>query len=110
MEGLNIGIYDTDHQIPVGLRGFFVPTVGPDRIVDLDYTVSGWQALGECRKTDTETFYPEKGRSTREAKAVCVNCQVRAECLKYALDNDERFGVWGGLSERERRKLKKSLN
>ncbi len=45
--------------------------------------------------------------ATREAKRVCVGCEVRSECLEYALENDERFGIWGGLSERERRKLKK---
>ena len=49
---------------------------------------------------------PGEGRSTREAKKVCLGCDVRGECLEYALQHDERFG-WGGLSERERRKLKK---
>jgi WhiB family redox-sensing transcriptional regulator len=52
-------------------------------------------------------FFPEKGGSTREAKKVCLTCDVRSECLEYALEHDERFGIWGGLSERERRKLKK---
>jgi WhiB family redox-sensing transcriptional regulator len=47
------------------------------------------------------------GGSTREAKKVCTTCDVRSECLEYALSNDERFGIWGGLSERERRRLKK---
>ena len=47
------------------------------------------------------------GGSTREAKKICVGCEVRAECLSYALANDERFGIWGGLSERERRRLKR---
>ena len=50
---------------------------------------------------------PREGGSTREAKKVCLTCEVRGECLEYALMNDERFGIWGGLSERERRKLKK---
>ena len=54
-----------------------------------------------------EAFFPEKGGSTREAKRVCLSCDVRGDCLEYALMNDERFGIWGGLSERERRKLKK---
>ena len=54
-----------------------------------------------------EAFFPEKGGSTREAKRVCLSCDVRGECLEYALANDERFGIWGGLSERERRRLKK---
>jgi WhiB family transcriptional regulator, redox-sensing transcriptional regulator len=61
---------------------------------------------GLCRQTDPEAFFPEKGGSTREAKKVCAGCTVRAECLSYALENDERFGIWGGLSERERRKLR----
>ena len=51
--------------------------------------------------------YPEKGGSTRDAKRICSSCDVRGECLEYALQNDERFGIWGGLSERERRKLKR---
>ena len=66
-----------------------------------------WQEWALCAQTDPEAFFPEKGGSTREAKKVCVSCEVRAECLEYALANDERFGIWGGLSERERRKLKK---
>jgi|GEM_PF-345759 WhiB family redox-sensing transcriptional regulator len=66
-----------------------------------------WQQRGLCMQTDPEAFFPDKGGSTREAKRVCVGCEVREVCLKYALDNDERFGIWGGLSERERRKLKK---
>ena len=66
-----------------------------------------WQERALCAQTDPEAFFPEKGGSTREAKKVCQTCEVRAECLEYALMNDERFGIWGGLSERERRKLKK---
>ena len=64
---------------------------------------------GTCvvAQTDPEAFFPEKGGSTREAKKVCLSCDVRGECLEYALAHDERFGIWGGLSERERRKLKK---
>lgn len=65
-----------------------------------------WTELALCKETDPESFFPEKGGSTREAKKVCKACEVRAECLEYALANDERFGIWGGLSERERRKLK----
>jgi len=66
-----------------------------------------WQDRALCSQTDPEAFFPEKGGSTRDAKKVCVGCEVKAECLDYALRNDERFGIWGGLSERERRKLKK---
>jgi len=67
-----------------------------------------WQNDALCAQTDPEAFFPEKGGSTREAKKVCATCEVKEECLEYALANDERFGIWGGLSERERRKLRKS--
>jgi len=67
----------------------------------------GWQERALCAQTDPEAFFPEKGGSTREAKKVCLSCDVRVECLEYALEQDERFGIWGGLSERERRRLKK---
>ena len=66
-----------------------------------------WQERALCAQTDPEAFFPEKGGSTREAKRICQGCEVRSECLEYALAHDERFGIWGGLSERERRKLKK---
>jgi WhiB family transcriptional regulator, redox-sensing transcriptional regulator len=66
----------------------------------------GWRQDALCAETDPEAFFPEKGGSTREAKRVCTGCEVRAECLEYALSNDERFGIWGGLSERERRRLR----
>lgn len=68
-----------------------------------------WQAQALCAQTDPEAFFPEKGGSTREAKSVCSRCEARAQCLEYALKNDERFGIWGGLSERERRRVKRSL-
>ena len=67
-----------------------------------------WQDQALCAQTDPESFFPEKGGSTREAKKVCLACEVREECLESAIANDERFGIWGGLSERERRKLKKT--
>ena len=68
-----------------------------------------WQERALCAQTDPEAFFPEKGGSTREAKKICTGCEVKAECLEYALANDERFGIWGGLSERERRKLKRRV-
>jgi WhiB family redox-sensing transcriptional regulator len=67
-----------------------------------------WQERALCAETDPESFFPEKGGSTREAKRICTSCEVRRECLEYALANDERFGIWGGLSERERRRLKRA--
>jgi WhiB family transcriptional regulator, redox-sensing transcriptional regulator len=67
-----------------------------------------WVDEGLCTQTDPEMFFPELGGSTRSAKKVCASCEVKERCLQYALENDERFGVWGGLSERERRKLRKA--
>ena len=66
-----------------------------------------WWRRGRCAEVDGEIFYPEKGASTRRAKLVCRGCEVRAECLEHVLTNDEAFGVWGGMSERQRRVLKR---
>ncbi|AZA09833.1 Transcriptional regulator WhiB2 [Corynebacterium pseudopelargi] len=68
-----------------------------------------WQEQALCAQTDPEAFFPEKGGSTREAKRICSACSVRDECLEFALEHDERFGIWGGLSERERRRLKNQI-
>ena len=67
---------------------------------------ASWRLDALCAETDPEAFFPEKGGSTRDAKRVCSGCTVRAECLEFALANDERFGIWGGLSERERRRIR----
>ena len=74
-----------------------------------DQVIQEWQEQALCAQTDPEAFFPEKGGSTREAKRICRACGVRDECLEYALEHDERFGIWGGLSERERRKLKRRV-
>jgi WhiB family redox-sensing transcriptional regulator len=75
--------------------------------IGLEGDAQSWQERALCAETDPEAFFPEKGGSTREAKKICTGCEVKAECLEYALANDERFGIWGGLSERERRRLKR---
>lgn len=69
-----------------------------------------WQDLGLCKESDPEAFFPEKGGSTKQAKAICKRCPIIDACLKYALDNDERFGIWGGKSERERRQILNAAN
>lgn len=79
---------------------------GAEGLIGDDNPLS-WQADALCAQTDPEAFFPEKGGSTRDAKQICQSCEVRSQCLEYALENDERFGIWGGLSERERRKLRK---
>jgi WhiB family redox-sensing transcriptional regulator len=75
--------------------------------IGLEADAQSWQEQALCAETDPEAFFPEKGGSTREAKKICTGCEVKAQCLEYALANDERFGIWGGLSERERRRLRR---
>lgn len=67
-----------------------------------------WQRLANCLGVDPDLFFPERGASTREAKEVCKGCVVRNECLDYALANGEKFGIWGGMSERERRRVRRA--
>ncbi len=67
-----------------------------------------WQNDALCAQTDPDAFFPEKGGSSRDAKRICVECDVQQQCLVYALVNEEHFGILGGLSEQERRKLRKS--
>lgn len=64
-----------------------------------------WMVDALCAQVDHDGFFPEKGGSTQEAKKVCSACPVTRLCLEYALERNERFGVWGGKSERERRRM-----
>lgn len=68
-----------------------------------------WQAHARCTdvSVDPEIFFPERGGSSKAARAVCKDCKVQSQCLDYALNNKEQFGIWGGTSERERRRLRK---
>jgi len=66
-----------------------------------------WQDYANCRGADADLFFPERGASTRKAKAICGECQVRAQCLDFAIDVGEKFGIWGGMSERERRRVRR---
>ncbi|MBM3672695.1 MAG: WhiB family transcriptional regulator [Actinobacteria bacterium] len=72
-----------------------------------DESSQRWQERANCLGVDPDLFFPERGASTREAKAVCRGCEVRVECLEYALAHSEKFGIWGGLSERERRRVRR---
>lgn len=65
-----------------------------------------WYGQALCAQTDYEAFFPEKGGSVADAMKTCALCPVRDECREYALANDERFGIWGGLTETDRRKYR----
>jgi WhiB family redox-sensing transcriptional regulator len=71
----------------------------------IDDRTPHWTDRALCAQVDPEIFFPEKGQSTIPAKRVCVGCEVRTDCLEDALLKDERYGVRGGKSERERRKI-----
>ena len=66
-----------------------------------------WQDFANCRGADHDLFFPERGASTRTAKGICRECSVQVECLEFAIVSSEKFGIWGALSERERRKIRK---
>lgn len=66
---------------------------------------TAWRASAVCKEVDPDAFFPEKGQSDKKAKRICRQCTVRDKCLEYALKYDERHGVWGGMSERERRRM-----
>lgn len=67
-----------------------------------------WQSDAKCLGVNPDLFFPERGASTKEAKSVCRECAVRDNCLEYAIRNNEKFGIWGGLSERERRRIRRA--
>lgn len=81
--------------------------VAHDDILDPVPFEENWQDNANCLGVDPDLFFPERGASTREAKEVCRGCCVREQCLEYALENGDKFGIWGGLSERERRRIRR---
>ncbi|QMV10954.1 WhiB family transcriptional regulator [Streptomyces lincolnensis] len=87
---------------PGTIQGMHIDTITP---ADL-----AWQAQALCAQTGADFFFPEPGSSVREAKRICGMCEMRPACLEYALSNDERFGVWGGLSEKERLHLRRTTH
>jgi WhiB family redox-sensing transcriptional regulator len=64
-----------------------------------------WRDKAACRGLDPDIFYPVSDDDSANAKAICAACPVREACLEYALANRERDGVWGGATERERRRM-----
>ena len=73
----------------------------------VEVTAGNWWDEANCLGVDPDLFFPERGASTREAKAVCRGCVVSDDCLEYARQNSEKFGIWGGMSERERRRVRR---
>jgi len=67
-----------------------------------------WMSEALCAQVDAELFFPEVGEHSRPAKLICRRCDVRIQCLQYSVDHNIAFGVWGGMSGRERRNLKRA--
>jgi WhiB family transcriptional regulator, redox-sensing transcriptional regulator len=68
---------------------------------------ASWMALGNCRGTSVNEWFPERGQSIKALKRICAGCEVREECLEYALRHRIKHGIWGGTGEKERRRLRR---
>jgi WhiB family transcriptional regulator, redox-sensing transcriptional regulator len=97
---LSAGVKRTSRSPPVGSN--FPPGPGPKVGGTMD---TDWTAQGKCRDMDPAVFFPSDGVGVREAQAICAGCPVIAPCLEYALADRVDHGVWGGTSERERRRI-----
>jgi len=73
-----------------------------DKRPAVDYS---WQVDASCRGVDAELFFPMTDEEAEASKSICETCPVRLACLAFALERNERFGVWGGLTEKERARL-----
>lgn len=68
-----------------------------------------WVVFSACRDKDSDLFFPETKSAEAEALAICATCPVQLECLEYAIEAEIRFGVWGGMTEKERRRLARQI-
>lgn len=66
-----------------------------------------WSAYGGCASADPDLFFPEPGADTAPAREICRSCPVRRMCLDYALETRQKFGIWGGMTENQRRRLRR---
>lgn len=71
---------------------------------------ASWEESALCAQTDPDAFHPQPGGTSRPAKGVCSRCEVRTECLEYAVGTGQRFGIWGGVGEKELRRLVRDRN
>jgi WhiB family transcriptional regulator, redox-sensing transcriptional regulator len=70
-----------------------------------DQEQNAWMSVGLCRDLPPTTFFPHDGAGVDRARRICAKCPVAATCLEYALENRIDHGVWGGTSERERKRI-----
>lgn len=79
-----------------------------EQLAATEEQLGDWRARAECRTTDTAVFFQPRGASVEDAREICRRCPVRSECLDYAVATHQRYGMWGGLSERQRRNLRRT--
>lgn len=96
---------DTSSQNSVSLKVTVIGG-GSVQLPESALPMGPWVADAACKGINTNLFYPERGEPTRHALEVCKPCVVKAECLQYAIDNSERWGIWGGMTERQRRQIR----
>ena len=77
--------------------------------LDIGLLPPEWTKEALCPEVDPVIFFPNKGERTVDAKNICKACNVKTQCLEYSLTNNERFGIWGGLTEFDRKKLRRRL-
>jgi WhiB family redox-sensing transcriptional regulator len=87
-----------------GSQGRPVGSTNAPKLLDSE---TRWQEKANCLGLDTDLFFPERGQLTLGARKVCDNCEVRTQCLEFAIAHGERWGTWGGLSETQRREFKR---
>ncbi|MCA9332358.1 WhiB family transcriptional regulator [Candidatus Saccharibacteria bacterium] len=75
--------------------------------VDIRLEENRWEYYANCLGESLESFFPSDARRVEAARKICSMCVVKEECLEYALNNREDHGVWGGMSERQRRRILK---
>jgi WhiB family transcriptional regulator, redox-sensing transcriptional regulator len=88
-----------------GQRYVAAPKGGRLAVRTLASRDKAWLDRGACRGLDPQIFYPDENDDAFEAKAICAECSVKVTCLEYALTFREKDGVWGGATERERRRI-----
>ncbi len=81
----------------IGRTGVAMLLIGDDK---------DWTQRANCSPLNAELFFPQKGGSAKEAKRICDECPVKLECLEDALEDEEKHGVWGGMTANERKTLR----
>ena len=81
------------------------PAPPPTDLLTVDLDERPWAAYAACRDVDPDVFFPASEEDSTQGLRICRGCPVKAECLDWALETRVRYGIWGGATERDRRRL-----